>query len=251
MSDMPTAIRIVLSATAVVSLLLSATASTSAQRPIPADSFPTPTRPVAAIVAPRWVDEEQRDALGEAERVLQALRIRPGMRVADIGAGDGYYVGHLATLLGPTGSVLAVDVEPRYLALLRERVRQAKWTNVRVISGEPHNPRLPDDGVDVALMIHMYHEIEQPFGLLFHLAFALKEDGLLGILDQEAPTTRHGTPTPLLRCEVEALGYEFVDRGVLADGAYLAIFRAPAAAARLTTAAAVRSRVAAARCRDR
>lgn len=222
-----------------------------AQRPVPADSFPAPSRPVAAIVAPRWVDEEQRDALGEADRVLAALTVRPGMRVADIGAGDGYYVGHLAPLLGPRGQVLAVDIEPRYLALLRERVRQSKWANVRVITGEPHNPRLPDDHVDVALMIHMYHEIEQPFGVLFHLAFALKPEGLLGIVDQEAPTTRHGTPTPLLRCEVEALGYRYLDRGILADGAYLAIFRAPTAADRLTTAAAVRARVAAAQCATR
>jgi ubiquinone/menaquinone biosynthesis C-methylase UbiE len=206
---------------------------------------------VASIVAPRWVDEDQRDALGEAERVLRALKVQPGMMVADIGAGDGYYVGHLSPLLGTNGRVLAVDVEPRYLALLRDRVRQAKWTNVRVIAGEPHDPRLPDGAVDVALMIHMYHEIEQPFGLLYHLAFALKPDGLLGIVDQEAPTTRHGTPTPLLRCEIEALGYQFVDRGILADGAYLAIFRAPSAAARLTTAAAVRARVSAARCSTR
>jgi len=229
--------------------LLAVMATTaSGQRPAPADAFPSPTRPVASIVAPRWVDETVRDQLSEAELVLRALRVRPGMTVADIGAGDGYYVSHLVPLLGDSGRVLAVDVEPRYLAMLRTRVRQAKWTTVDVRAGAGHDPQLPDASVDVALMIHMYHEITQPYGLLYHLAFALKPDALVGVVDMEAPPRQHGTPTPLLRCEFEALGYRFVRRDVLADGAYLVTFRAPAAAARLTSPAAVRERVERAAC---
>jgi len=229
-------------------LLLALPLSLGAQRPLPADSFPSPNRPVAPIVAPRWIDEHVRDQLGEATNVLRGLGVRRGMTVADIGAGDGYYVSHLVPLVGPSGRVLAVDVEPRYLELLRTRVRQSKWDNVQVLQGADHDSRLPEASVDVALFIHMYHEIVQPFGLLYHLAYALTPEGLVGVVDQEAPTLRHGTPTPLLRCEFEALGYRFVRRNVLEDGAYLITFRAPAASARLSSPADVRSAVAAARC---
>jgi ubiquinone/menaquinone biosynthesis C-methylase UbiE len=229
--------------------LLLALRPAAAQRPLPADVFPAPTRPVASIVAPRWIDEPVRDQFDEAATVLRALGVRRGMTVADIGAGDGYYVSHLVPLLGDSGRVYAVDVTPRYLDLLRTRIRQQRWTTVEPILGAAHDPRLPDGRVDVALMIHMYHEIAQPFGLLYHLAYALTPEGLVGIVDQEAPPERHGTPTPLLRCEFEAMGYRYVRRDVLSDGAYLVTFRAPAAGARLTSAEQVRDRVTKARCR--
>ncbi len=218
-------------------------------RGLPADSFPSPARAISAIVAPRWIAEDRRDAFGEADRVLEALRVRRGMVVADIGAGDGYYVAKLAARLGPDGRVLANDIEPRYLQLLRQRVSRAKWTNVEVIEGLPHDPLLPAGSVDVAIMIHMYHEIENPFGMLFHLATALKPAGLVGVVDVDGPTDRHGTPPGLLRCEFQALGYSYVRRDILADGAYLMTFRAPTPVNRATTAAQVRERVLRAQCR--
>jgi SAM-dependent methyltransferase len=220
-----------------------------AQGALPADSFPPPARGISAIVAPRWIAEDRRDAFGEADRVIAALRIRRGMVVADIGAGDGYYVAKLAARLGPDGKVLANDIEPRYLQLLRQRVTRARWTNVEVIEGLPHDPLLPAGSVDVAIMIHMYHEIENPFGMLYHLAFAMKPTGLVGVLDVDGPTDRHGTPPSLLRCEFQALGYSYVRQDILADGAYLMTFRTPTAATRATTAAQVRERVAKANCR--
>lgn len=207
--------------------LLAAGADAAAQQRLPADSFPAPSRPISSIVAPRWIAEDRRDAFGEADAVIRALRIRRGQVVADIGAGDGYYVAKLSPLLGDSGRVLAVDIEPRYLALLRRRVAQAGWRNVDVIESLPHDPMLPLGTVDVALMIHMYHEIEQPFGLLYHLTFSLKPNALVGVLDVDGPTDRHGTPPRLLRCEFEAMGYSYLRRETLADGAYLAIFRAP------------------------
>ena len=144
---------------------------------------------------------------------------------------------------------MANDIEPEYLQLLRQRVSRARWTNVEVIESLPHDPLLPANRVDIALMIHMYHEIENPFGLLYHLAFAMKAGGLVGVLDVDGPTDRHGTPPRLLRCEFEAMGYTQLRRETLADGAYLITFRAPAIEARATTAAQVRARVATANCR--
>jgi SAM-dependent methyltransferase len=227
-------------------LLLAPLASLTAQA---VDSFPLPDRPVSRIVAPRWIAEDRRDAFGEADSVMKALRIGPGSRVADIGAGDGYYVQRLAERVGPTGLVFGEDIELRYLALLRSRVEQAGWANVRVIEGTADDPALPPASIDVAIMIHMYHEITSPFALLHRLAPAFRAGGRLAVLDVDGPTDAHGTPPRLLICELGALGYTRVRRHEMADGAYLIIFSAPSEANRSRSAADVRARVAKAKCR--
>lgn len=229
-------------------LLVVALATVAAAQAAP-DEFPAPARPVSQIVAPRWIDEEERDAYGEAARVMDLLNIKAGDRVADIGAGDGYYVRHLSARVGPRGMVFGQDIEPRYLELLRSRVTESGWTNVQVIEGTAGDPQLPPSSIDVALMIHMYHEISEPFALLHRLAPAFRSGGRLAILDQDAPTSFHGTPPRLLTCELGALGYTRVRSDVMADGAYLMTFRAPDARSRSRDAADVRARVAAANCR--
>lgn len=225
------------------------TAAQTASAQTAAAEFPAPNRPVSRIVAPRWIAENDRDAFGEAEKVMNILNIRAGQRVADIGAGDGYYVRHLSERVGARGLVYGQDIEPRYLSMLRERVADAKWTNVEVIAGTPGDPALPAASIDVALMIHMYHEISDPYALLYRLAPAFRAGGRLAILDQDAPTDRHGTPPRLLICELGAVGYSRVRRDEMPDGAYVVTFRAPDAASRPRDAAEVRARVAAANCR--
>jgi SAM-dependent methyltransferase len=189
--------------------------------------FPAPSRPVADIVAPRWSNEDDRDDIGEAERVMRLLGALDGKHVADIGAGDGYYVARLTERVGATGRVYGEDITPRYLELLAARARQSGWNNVEIVRGEPHDPRLPAGALDAAIMIHMYHEISQPFGLLWNLATALKPGGRLVIMDLDRPTWGHGTPLRLLRCELAAVGYREsrVDRAV--PGEYIALFIAP------------------------
>lgn len=193
----------------------------------PAASFPAPSRPVADIVAPRWTDEDDRDDDGEFARVAKQAGIRAGMTVADIGAGDGYYVARLSPLVGPSGRVFGQDIVPSYLSLLARRVRSTPLANVTVVLGDAHDPRLPTASVDVAIMIHMYHEIEQPFGVLWNLATAMKPGGTLAILDLERPTFGHGTPIALLRCELRAVGY--TERSYQRYGVeeYVAVFEAP------------------------
>jgi len=145
--------------------------------------------------------------------------------------------------------VFGEDIEPRYLALLRDRVESAGWANVRVIEGTPGDPAIPEGSIDVALMIHMYHEITEPFALLHRLAPAFRSGGRLAVVDLDGPTDQHGTPPRLLACELEALGYRRIRREPMADGAYLMIFRAPEEATRTKSATEVRARVAKARCR--
>jgi SAM-dependent methyltransferase len=200
----------------------------------PASAFPAPSRQVASIVAPRWTAEDDRDSDGEFARVAALARIRPGQTVADIGAGDGYYVARLAPLVGERGTIFGQDIIPDYLALLQRRVRTDRLGNVRVVLGDAHDPRLPTASVDVALMIHMYHEISQPFALLWNLATSMKEGGRLVILDLERPTYGHGTPPALLRCELKAVGYRERSFTRTGDEEYVAIFDAPALAQRPT-----------------
>ncbi|MCC7055039.1 MAG: methyltransferase domain-containing protein [Gemmatimonadaceae bacterium] len=195
---------------------------------LPASQFPAPRRPISSIVSPQWSDEAARDAAHEADTVMALLGMRPGMVVADIGAGSGYYVARMARRVGPQGLVYGQDIMPRYLRYLRERVDRDELTNVRLALGDPHDPRLPRAALDFVTMIHMYHEIEQPFGLLANLVPSLKPGARIAILDMNRRTDQHGTPPALLRCEMEAVGYRqqgFHDLGV--DG-YVAIFSAPA-----------------------
>ena len=213
----------------------------------PAASFPSPSRPVASIVAPRWTNEDDRDDAGEFTRVAQAARIGPGTRVADIGAGDGYYVVRLAEMVGPTGRVYAEDIVSDYLRLLQERVRRERLSNVQLSRGDAHDPRLPERDIDVALMIHMYHEIDQPFGLLYNLAPSLRPGGRLVILDLDRPTFGHGTPPALLRCELRAVGYRELSFTRTGAEEYVAIFEAPASEAR-PAPAAIRAALASSPC---
>ena len=207
---------------------------------IAASAFPAPRRPISSIVSPQWSDEAARDAAHEADTVMALLGMRPGQAVADIGAGSGYYVARMAKRVGAAGIVYGQDIMPRYLRYLRERVDRDELTNVRLVLGDPHDPRLPKNSVDLVTMIHMYHEIEQPFGLLTNLVPALRPGARIAILDMNRRTDQHGTPPALLRCEMEAVGYRqqsFHDLGV--DG-YVSIFTAPMTVNVPSLAAAVR-----------
>ena len=195
---------------------------------VPADAFPKPERPVADVISPIWHDEKERDAANEPRQLVRLLGIKSGMTVADIGAGSGYYVVRLAPIVGPSGRIIAQDVEAEYLRGLGKRVRDLDLRNVTLALGEPHDPRLPVRSLDVAILVHMYHEIAQPYGLLYNLAPALRPGARVGIVDSAAPTAEHGTPLNLLRCELAAVGYRELDFYPLkGSNAYLAIFAPP------------------------
>jgi ubiquinone/menaquinone biosynthesis C-methylase UbiE len=164
---------------------------------------------------------------------VRLLGIKSGMTVADIGAGSGYYVVRLSPIVGPRGRIIAQDVVTAYLQGLRNRVRNLGLQNVVISLGEPHDPRLPADSLDIAILVHMYHEIAQPYGLLYNLVPALKPGARVGIVDAYRPTSEHGTPPSLLRCELAAVGYREINLDRLTNSdAYLAIFAPPSVASR-------------------
>jgi SAM-dependent methyltransferase len=199
----------------------------------PAAAFPKPDRPVADIISPIWHDEKERDAAGEPRQLVRLLGIKSGMSVADIGAGSGYYVVRLSPIVGPRGRIIAEDVVSEYLQGLRDRVRERGLYNVVVSRGEPHDPRLPARSLDIAILVHMYHEIAQPYGLLYNLVPALKPDARVGIVDAYGATAEHGTPPDLLRCELAAVGYRQISFDRLkGSDAYAAVFVPPSVASR-------------------
>jgi ubiquinone/menaquinone biosynthesis C-methylase UbiE len=183
---------------------------------------------VALIVTSAYATEEQRDRRGEAERVMDRLGVTRGLRVADVGAGDGYYTVRLAKRLGPGATIYAQDVEPRYLRNLEQRLQREAVSGVILVHGTPSDPRLPVASIDLAILSHMYHEIENPYEFVYHLRPALRDGARIAIIDVDRPTQDHGTPPALLRCELAAVGYRQADFMSLtpADG-YLAVFVPP------------------------
>lgn len=187
--------------------------------------FPKAHRPVARIVSSRWSDEESRDRLREAEEVMDRAGIKRGMTVADIGAGEGYYTIRLAQRVGKDGRVLAQDIVPQVRDALAERVNRERLDNVSVKLGEPADPKLPAGSFDRILMVHMYHEIAEPYEFLWNLRPALKAGGEVVVVDADRPTQSHGTPPALLRCEFAALGYKLIRIDPMPQaGGYFAAF---------------------------
>jgi len=198
---------------------------------VPAAEFPALQRPVAPIVSP--TREVRRDSLDESGQIARILELKRGMTVGDIGAGSGYHTVRLSPRVGPTGSVIAEDVTRDYLVELGKHVAQLKLSNVKLALGEPYDPRLPAATLDAAILVHMYHEIAQPYAFLYNLAPALKPGARIGIVDLERPTEQHGTPIELLRCELSAVGYrEIATHQLAGDGGYLAVFSPPQDASR-------------------
>ncbi|WP_420806757.1 class I SAM-dependent methyltransferase [Sphingobium chlorophenolicum] len=199
-------------------------------RPAAARAFPRADRPVAPIVSTRWSSEEARDRVNEAEDIMDRAGIRAGMTVADIGAGEGYYTVRLAKRVGDNGRVLAEDIMPEVIEALSRRITREDWRNVSVRLGAPENPRLPDNSFDRILMVHMYHEIAEPYAFLWNLSPALKPGGELIVVDADRPTDQHGTPPRLLACELSAMGFrleELVPKPTA--GGYFARFKRIAA----------------------
>ena len=166
-------------------------------------------------------------ALGEAEEVMELAGVKPGMSVADVGAGEGYYTVRLA----PRGRRARAGCWPRTSCprsaiALSDRVQRESLDNVAVKLGTPDNPMLPAQSFDRVFLVHMYHEVQSPYAFLWHLRDGVKPDGLVVVVDSNRPVKRHGIPPAQLKCEFAALGMEPVKFSVLTGGdVYLMAFR--------------------------
>ena len=189
--------------------------------------FPKAHREVAPIVSDAFSTEDARDRLGEAEQVMALAGVAPGMSVADVGAGEGYYTVRLARVVGPRGRVLAEDIVPEVRDTLSDRIQRERLDNVAVKLGTPDNPMLPAASFDRIFLVHMYHEVQSPYGFLWHLRDGLKPNGLVAVVDSNRPVNRHGIPPAQLKCEFAAVGLQPAKFGILTGGeVYFMEFRA-------------------------
>lgn len=196
-------------------------------RPAGARNFPKAVRPVSAVISNEFSDEDQRDNLGEAKVVMDLAKIGAGTSVADIGAGEGYYTVRLSERVGPRGRVLAQDIDPAAIQRLGQRVERERLDNVSIKLGAVEDPRLPERSFDRVFMVHMYHEVTEPYAFLWHLRPSLKAGGQVVVVDVDRPTDRHGIPPQLLFCEFGAVGFRLVEFVVKPElNGYYAAFEA-------------------------
>jgi ubiquinone/menaquinone biosynthesis C-methylase UbiE len=142
-----------------------------------------PIAPVMGAAGADWLDRPEREKEENPEGALDAIGIRPGMIVADIGAGTGYMSLRLAKRVGPTGKVYANDIQSEMLRRLRQNADQAKLKNIETVLGTDVDPKLPAGQLDLVLLVDVYHEFSQPQKMLQKIRETLKPTGRLVLLE--------------------------------------------------------------------
>ena len=130
-----------------------------------------------------WLIRESRQREEDCERMLANLGVKEGMTICDMGCGNGFYSLQLATMVGEKGRVLAVDVQPQMLKLLRDRMEKHGIDNITPILGSYHHPRLPAEQVDIMFCVDVYHEFSHPEQMLKYMRDSLKPDGVVVLLE--------------------------------------------------------------------
>lgn len=181
-----------------------------ADRPETSREFPRADRAVSAAGQNSVSTEEARDDRNEATTVMDLASLEPGMTVADIGAGEGYYTVRLAERVGSKGRVLAQDIDEGAVQRLGQRVERDRLDNVSIKLGAPDDPRLPENSFDRVFLVHMYHEVTEPYAFLWRLRPALRKGGRVIVVDVDRPADQHGIPPKNLFCEFDRVGFRLV-----------------------------------------
>lgn len=184
-------------------------------------------------------DDPKRDEWQHPERILAALKLEPGMRVADIGAGTGYFSRRLSAAVEASGSVFVVEVEPNLVAHLRDRAETEKTANVVPVLASADNPRLPSASIDLALFVDAYHHIDGRLAYLAVLKRALRAGGRVAIVEWKPgkqpvgpPEEDHKLAREQVVREMTGAGFELVETPDFLPHQYLVLFRMIAAPAR-------------------
>ncbi len=120
-----------------------------------------------------WLERPEREKEEQPPKLIEALKIKPGEVIADIGAGSGYYAFRFAKLVEPKGKIFAVDIQPEMLDIIRKRMKERKVTNIEPIQGTVTDPKLPANSLDTILMVDVYHEFDHPFEMTVAMVKAL------------------------------------------------------------------------------
>ena len=141
---------------------------------------------VMGVQGAGWLEREEREREERTDLLLRELALGPGMQVADVGAGTGYYARRMARLVAPGGSVHAVDVQPRMLQQLQERARREGLDNIEPVLGTASDTRLPPSSIDLALLVDVYHELEYPVEAMASVVRALRPGGRVVLVEYRA-----------------------------------------------------------------
>jgi ubiquinone/menaquinone biosynthesis C-methylase UbiE len=126
-----------------------------------------------------WLEREERETEEAPNRLVSALSLKPGFQVGDVGAGSGYLTWRMARVVGPTGKVYANDIQPEMISFLRTNLLVRGITNVVPVLGTTTDPRLPDNTLDLILLVDVYHECDHPLEMTRRMTDALKPGGRL------------------------------------------------------------------------
>jgi len=194
----------------------STTSTTTQAPPATPGVHPISGRRYAAYMSyqgAEWLDREERDIEEEPDRALDALGLKRGDVVADVGAGSGYMSVRMAKRVGNEGRVYAEDIQPEMIALLNKRLTKEKVANVVPILGLITDPKLPEATMDLILLVDVYHEFSEPQQMLRGLRAALKPGGRLVLLEyrKEDPNVpirlEHKMTVAEAKMELEAEGF--------------------------------------------
>jgi predicted methyltransferase len=184
-------------------------------RPTP-PIHPLTGRQIAGVATDaNWLDRTAREQEEEPDRALGLIGIAPGMVVADVGAGTGYMTMRLARRVGPTGKVYANDLQALMLQIIQAKAREQQVSNVEIVQGAEDDAHLPEDAIDVALLVDVYHEFWRPQEMLRSIRRSLKPNGQLVLVEyrKEDPSIpiadTHRMSVADARTEVEAVGFTF------------------------------------------
>jgi ubiquinone/menaquinone biosynthesis C-methylase UbiE len=184
---------------------------------------------VPSRVAPENANEARLNRLQPPGQVMDIIGAAAGMTVAEIGAGQGRYVVHLADRVGPEGKIYAEDIDADALRHLAERCRRVGFTNVETVLGDPADPKLPAGKLDLIFVISSYHHFGDPIALMSRARPALKPTGGLAIAEWVPPKEGRGegTPPEKMRSQMESAGFalERIDKSLEANDLYIYLFR--------------------------
>lgn len=176
-------------------------------------------REIAQVMGPGailWLERSERETQEQPQLLIDALQIKPGQTIVDLGAGSGYYSFRIAPLVGPTGKVLAIDIEPRMLEAIAQRARREHIGNVATVRGSVQDPNLPPGSVDLLFMVDVYHELEYPYEVLTKVRVALKPGGRVALIEYRAEDPDvaikplHKMSERQVRREMQAAGFKHV-----------------------------------------
>jgi ubiquinone/menaquinone biosynthesis C-methylase UbiE len=191
------------------------------------------------FAAGRFAAGEEVDSK-ELSRLVEILDVDPGEKFADVGAGDGRYSLALARTVGEIGRIYATEVDPDDLKKMEDRVRREKLENVEVVRGTQESTGLPAACCDGILLRRVYHHFRNPAAMQASMRRALKDGGLLLVIDfgtrrswdrpEGVPSSRegHGIDKDVLVSEMELAGFGLVQDLAWEDGDYALLFRAVA-----------------------